>query len=58
MAVESHKSVDKISAYIGQHRAVHLRQLILVCEYGGKLSQFESIDLPSLVPLAPAVVLL
>ena len=30
MAVESHEAVDKISAYIDQHRAVHLRQLILV----------------------------
>ena len=27
---ESHSKVDKISAYIGQPRAVHLRQLILV----------------------------
>ena len=30
VAVESHKVVDKISAYIDQRRAVHLRQLKLV----------------------------
>ena len=30
MAVKSHEVVDKISAYIGQRRAVRLRQLIRV----------------------------
>ena len=33
VAVEFHEAVDKISAYIDLHCAVHLRQLILVLFY-------------------------
>ena len=33
VAVESREAVDKISAYIDQRRAVHLRQLMLEVEW-------------------------